>query len=114
MKKKIISLSLLTLGFCSLAFAAEYISPEVGFKKYAVPSKKMRDSELSDSYKVESGVETSRQIASEEEVERDPSSIVTNSKNKPNYEPEVKEENPTEAPKPWLFNKSERNGGGSF
>ena len=109
MKKKIISLSLLTLGFCSLAFAAEYISPEVGFKKHAMPSKQMKASELNDSYKVESGAETSRQIASEVEAERDPSSVVATSDKKSNYEPEVKEEAPMDTPKPWLY-KSERQG----
>ena len=101
MKKKIVTLSLLTLGFSSFAFAAEYISPEVGFKNYAAPSKEMKTADFGDHYKVESGNETSRQIASEVEAVRDPSSVVTKVKKKYEVEPEVKE-SPIEAPKPWL------------
>ncbi len=102
MKKKIVSLSLLTLGFCSFAFAAEYISPEVGFKNYAAPSKEMKTADFGEHYKVESGNEASRQIASEVEAERDPSSITTKSKKSYEAEPEIKEA-PMETPKPWLL-----------
>ena len=101
MKKKIVSLSLLTLGFCSLAFAADYISPEVGFKKLAAPSKEIKVADLGEHYKVESGVETTRQIASEE-AEREPSSVAAKAKKKEAWVPEVQEA-PAEAPRPWLY-----------
>lgn len=107
MKKKLISLSLLTLGICSLAIATEYKSPEVGFKKYAAPSKEMKTADFGDHYKVETGIETTRQIASEEEFDREPSSV--KAKDKKKFEavvPEVKEE-AVEAPKPWLYRMNE-------
>ncbi len=104
MKKKIVSLSLLTLGVCSLAFAAEYKTPEVGFKQHAAPSKEMKTADFGEHYKVEMGVETTRQIASEEEVEsdREPSSVAAKAKKKFVPTPEVKEA-PAEVPQPWLY-----------
>ncbi len=102
MKKKIVSLSLLTLGICSLAYATEYESPEVGFKKYAAPSKEMKTADFGDHYKVETGIETTRQIASEEESDREPSSVVGKEKKK--YVPvEEVQEMPVEGPKPWMY-----------
>lgn len=106
MKKKIVSLSLLTLGICSLAYAAEYKSPEVGFKKHVAPSKEMKTADFGEHYKVEMGAETTRQIASEEESEREPSSVMAKDKKKFAPVPEVKEE-PVDAPKPWTY-RSER------
>lgn len=109
MKKKVISLSLLTLGICSLAIATEYKSPEVGFKRYAAPSKEMKTADFGDHYKVETGIETNRQIASEEESDREPSSVKAKEKKKfVPVEPEVKEE-ATEAPKPWLYRMNQNN-----
>ena len=109
MNKKFVSLSLLTLGFCSFAFAAEYVSPEVGFKKYAAPTKEMKVSEMDEHYKVEKGVEASRDIASKEESDREPSSVTTKSPKK--YEEPESKEAPSDAPKPWLFrNQHERTG----
>lgn len=102
-----ISLSLLTLAICSLAFAAEYKSPEVGFKMRAAPSKEMKVAEFGDHYKVESGVETDRQIASEEESDREPSSVVAKEHKKKPYFDEKKEEAPVEAPRPWLHRTEE-------
>lgn len=107
MKKKIVTLSLLTLGICSLAMAAEYNNPEVGFKKYAAPSKEMKTADFGDHYKVETGIETTRQIASEEESDREPSSIKAKGKKK--FEepaPEIKEE-AVEGPKPWMYRTNE-------
>lgn len=106
MKKKIIALSLLTLGVCSLAVATEYKNPEVGFKKYAAPSKEMKTAEFGEHYKVETGIETTRQIASEEESDREPSSVVAKEKKKFVPAPEVKEE-PVEGPKPWMYRTDE-------
>lgn len=106
MKKKVIALSLLTLGICSLAVATEYKNPEVGFKKYAAPSKEMKTADFGDHYKVETGIETTRQIASEEESDREPSSVVAKDKKKFVPVPEVKDE-PVEAPKPWLYRTNE-------
>ena len=99
--KKILSLSLLTLAFCSLAIATEYNSPEVGFKAHAAPSKEMKTADFGEHYKVEDGKSNDRQIASEEDSsDRDPSSVVA--KKTKDFVPEVTEE-PTDAPKPWLY-----------
>ena len=102
MKKKIVSLSLLTLGVCSLAFAAEYKSPEVGFKKHSAPSKEMKTADFGEHYKVEMGVETTRQIASEEESDREPSSVAAKAKKK-KFVPAPEVQEMPEAPKPWLY-----------
>ncbi|MBC7712694.1 MAG: hypothetical protein H7177_05120 [Rhizobacter sp.] len=106
-KKKLLSLSLMTLAFCSLAVATEYKSPEVGFKTQAVPSKEMKTADFGDHYKVEDGRSNDRQIASEDEPsDRDPSSVVA--KKKKDFEPEVTEE-PVDAPKPWLYRNNQKN-----
>lgn len=104
--KKLISLSLLTLAFCSLAFAAEYNSPEVGFKKKVPSSKLMKTADFGEHYKVEDGDATDRQIASEEEVEdsdRDPSSVTAKKKKKFVKVEEAPVEEAADAPKPWLY-----------
>ncbi|MBY0414762.1 MAG: hypothetical protein K2Q18_11375 [Bdellovibrionales bacterium] len=95
MKKNMLLMSVLTLGTLSMAVAGEYVSPDVGFKPHAVPSKEMKTADFGDHYRVESGPGTDRQIASEES-DREPSSI---SKDKV----EVDENVPVDSPKPWLF-----------
>ena len=102
MKNKIMFLSLLTLGICSMAQALEYKSPEVGFKARSAPSKEMKTADFGDHYRVETGAMTDRQIASEES-DREPSSVLAKEKKKvvPKHEPEVVEE-PISAPKPWM------------
>jgi hypothetical protein len=102
--KSKISLSLMALGLCSLAFAEDYKSPEVEFKKRGVPSKEMKSAEFGDHYKVEAGTYTDRQIASEEESDRNPSSVVAADKKKPAYEPaEGDDKHEAETPQPWLY-----------
>jgi hypothetical protein len=104
MNKKMAVLSLLTLGVCTVAMAAEYKSPEVGFKAHAAPSKEMKVAEFGDHYKVESGMNNDRQIASEADSEREPSSVVASEKKK---EMEPEKDEAVEAPKPWLFRTDE-------
>ena len=104
MKNKMIALSLLALGVCSVAVADEYKSPEVGFKKHVAPSKEMKTADFGEHYKVESGLGNDRQIASEEDSDREPSSWIAKEKKK-DFEPKVEE--PTEAPKPWLYRTEE-------
>lgn len=108
--KSKISLSLMCFALCSVAIATEYKSPTVGFKKYAVPSKEMKVSEFGDHYKVETEtVNTDRQIASEEESDREPSSFVPEEKKSYDYDKEVKKDF-ADAPKPWLYrNEARRN-----
>ena len=98
--KKMLSLGLLTLALSSMAMAAEYASPDVGFKKHVIPSKEMKTADFGDYYKVEGAVATDRQIASEEESDREPSSVVAKEKKK---FVEEKAEDQVEAPKPWLY-----------
>lgn len=102
MKKKIVLLSLLTLGICSLAFAGEYKSPEVSFKKYVAPSKEMKVADFGEHYKVEMGLEATRQIASEEDSDREPSSVDAKATKKLAPAQEVKEVQ-VETPRPWLY-----------
>lgn len=106
--KKMISLSLLTLAFCSMAFAAEYKSPEVGFKKQVPPSKAMKTADFGDHYKVENGAAMDRQIASEDDEpsDRDPSSVVAKKKMKKMEDTHVVDE-AADAPKPWLYRNQE-------
>ncbi|MBC7430292.1 MAG: hypothetical protein H7336_16885 [Bacteriovorax sp.] len=105
--KKMLSLSLLTLAFCSMAVATEYKGPEVGFKERAAPSKEMKTADFGDHFKVEDGRSNDRQIASEDESsERDPSSV--EAKKKKDFVPSASEE-PVEAPKPWLYRNEMKN-----
>ncbi len=106
MKTKLITLSLLTLALSSMAIATEYKSPEVGFKKHVAPSKEMKTAEFGEHYKVETGVMTDRQIASEEESDREPSSFKAKAKKK-KAEMEVKEDPKMDVPKPWLYKADE-------
>lgn len=102
MKKSMILMSVLTLGVASLAVAGEYVSPDVGFKPHAMPAKEMKAAELGDDhYKVETGVANDRQIASQaDDSDREPSSFV---KVKDKEAPEMDENGPTDAPKPWRY-----------
>lgn len=108
--KKMISLSLLTLAFCSMAFATEYKSPEVGFKKQIPPSKVMKTADFGDHYKVEDGKAMDRQIASEEDEpsERDPSSVMMKKKKMKMAEPAPEVEEAADVPKPWLYRANDR------
>ncbi len=105
----------MVLGLCSLAYAIEYKTPEVGFKDRAAPSKEMKVADWGDHYKVEKDFQANdRQIASENSSEvvsdssdREPSSVVA--KDKKNMDFDSKEDS-MEAPKPWLYrNEAKRN-----
>lgn len=98
MSKKMTVLSLLALGVCTVAVATEYISPDVGFKQHAAPLKEMKSADFGDHYKVESGV-TDRQIASEDETDREPSSVGAAEKK----EDVDMDKDHADAPKPWLL-----------
>lgn len=101
MKTKILSLAVLSLGVCTVAFAADYKSPNVGFKETAPSHKEIQVAEFNEEYKVEGAVKTDRQIASEKDSsDREPSSIVAKEKKK-----EVVEEKADDKvePKPWLY-----------
>ena len=106
--KKMISLSLLTLAFCGVAFAAEYKSPEVGFKKQIPPTKAMKTADFGDHYKVDNGNVMDRQIASEDDTpsDRDPSSVTAKKNMKKMDEAQVVDE-AIDAPKPWLYRNQE-------
>lgn len=83
MKIKTISLIALSLGVCAGAFATDYKAPE-----------------FNEDYKVEGAVKTDRGIASEEETDREPSSVVAKEKKK------VEQENVDKAePQPWTYTK---------
>jgi len=102
MKTKSMSLAVLSLSICTLAMAAEYKAPDVGIKKAAPSHKEIKVAEFNEEYKVEGAVSTDRQIASEEESDREPSSVVAHDKKKV----DVVEGAPSEEkfePKPWLY-----------
>ncbi|MGZ3809839.1 MAG: hypothetical protein ACXVCE_17275, partial [Bacteriovorax sp.] len=82
MKTKTISLAVLSLGICSLAFAAEYNSPGVKFKATSPSAKETQVAEFNEDYKVEGAVKTERGIASENDSEREPSSVTAAEKKK--------------------------------
>jgi hypothetical protein len=84
MKIKLISLIALSLGVCAVAFATDYKAPE-----------------FNEDYKVEGAVKTDRQIASEKESDREPSSVVATEKKK-KVEDDKEEKSD---PQPWLFQK---------
>jgi hypothetical protein len=100
MKTKVLAVVALSLGVCTWAFAAEYKSPEVGFKATSPSYKETKVAEFNDEYKVEGAVKTDRGIASEKESDREPSSIVAAEKKK--HEEEEQQEDKVE-PKPWLY-----------
>lgn len=83
MKIKTISLIALSLGLCAGAIATEY-----------------KAAEFNEDYKVEGAVKTDRGIASEQESDREPSSVVAKEKKK------VEEDEATKAePQPWTYSK---------
>lgn len=110
MKTKYVSVLAFLLGVCTLAIAAEYKSPDVKLKKAEPSYKEAQTAEFSEEYKVEGVVKTDRQIASEEESDREPSSVKAESKKKINP-PMVEEPKEEEImPKPWMYgNKTESN-----
>ena len=103
LNKKMISLTLATLGLCSLAVATEYNAPKVLYKAHSPAAAPARAADLGENMKVESADTTDRQIASEEEADRDPSSLTTHTKKK--VVEEDKKEKPEEdmIPKPWMY-----------
>lgn len=102
MKTKSLSLAVLSLSICTLAMAAEYKSPKVGLKKASPSHKEIKVAEFNDEYKVEGAAVTDRQIASKEESEREPSSVVAHDKKKADV---VDEKDPGDKvePQPWLY-----------
>ncbi len=103
----------MALGLCSLAYAIEYKTPEIGFKDHAAPSKEMKVAEWGDNYKVEKDFQANdRQIASEAgsemaiDSDREPSSVVAKDKKKMVVQ-EPKDES-FEAPKPWMYRSESR------
>ena len=102
MKTKTISLAVLSLGVCTLAMAAEYKAPTVGFKERAPSHEVSKVAEFNEEYKVEGAAKTDRQIASEKDPsDREPSSVVAEEK-KHKMEAEGKSDEKFE-PKPWLY-----------
>lgn len=103
MKRNYISLAVLSLSLCTLAIAAEYNSPKLGFKEVSPATTEMKTVGFNEDYKVEGAVKTDRQIASEQEVSdhREPSSVVAKEKKAPVVE-EIKVDEKFD-PKPWLF-----------
>ena len=102
MKTKAISLAILSLSVCTLAMAADYKTPLVGFRETAPSNNATNMTEVHDDYKVEEAVSPDRQIASEKDSsERVPSSIVAEDK-KPMGDDDMKVEGKIE-PKPWLY-----------
>lgn len=113
MKTKTISLAVISLGVCTLAMAAEYKAPTVGFKEAAPSHKATEMMEFNDEYKVEGAVKTDRQIASEKDPsEREPSSLIAMKKKKVEQETvgEEKKEDDKMTPTPWLYNKNKQDG----
>lgn len=76
MKTKIVATMIVTLGVYSWAHASEYKTPEVGLKTVTPTETVAKSAEFSDDYKVEGAVKADRQIASEEDSDREPSSVV--------------------------------------
>jgi len=101
MKIKFISLAVLSLGICTLAISAEYKSPKVAFKKATPSHQETKMAEFSEEYKMEGAVKADRQIASEEDHDREPSSVVGHDK-KQHEEVDEKASEEFE-PKPWLY-----------
>jgi hypothetical protein len=100
MKTKIIATMIVTLGVYSWAHASEYKTPEVGLKTVTPTETVAKTADFSDDYKLEGAVKADRQIASEEESDREPSSVVAE---------DEKEEKTTDdkvSPEPWNYNKS--------
>ncbi len=102
MKTKIISMIALSFSACSLLFAGEYKSPSIGFKKVSPTETVAKAEEFNEDYKVEPAVKTDRQIASESDSDREPSSLLTDEEK----EKEDKKEDSVE-PQPWRYNKNQ-------
>lgn len=83
------------------AYAADYKTPSVEFKKAVPAHTESRVAEFAEDYKVEGAVKTDRGIASEKESEREPSSVVATEKKK--VEDEQNDEPDKAMPKPWLY-----------
>ena len=99
MMSKTFSLLALSMGLSTLAMAAEYKTPEVGFKEMAPSTKLSGTADFNDGYKVEKAVQADRQIASEKDpTDREPSSYTHD---KDGVDEDAKVDEP-EA-KPWLF-----------
>jgi hypothetical protein len=104
LNKKMISLSLLSMVVCSLAFSAEYKTPKVAFKGHAPAKAEMVAADTGENLKVEGYSNNDRQIASEEDKDREPSSLKTDSKKKEVVVEEKHEYPDSEVqPKPWLY-----------
>jgi hypothetical protein len=101
MKTKIIATKIVTLGVYSWAFASEYKTPEVGLKTVTPTETVAKTAEFSDDYKVEGAVKADRQIASEEDSDREPSSVVAEDEKE-----EKKSDEDKVSPEPWNYNKS--------
>lgn len=101
MKTKTMSLIALSLGVCTIVYAAEYKSPDVKFKKATPSYTATKKTEVDDEYKVEGAAYADRGIASEKDTDREPSSLVAAQKKKVEVE-EPKNEEKFE-PKPWLY-----------
>jgi hypothetical protein len=97
MKSKTFSLAAVSLGLCTLAMAAEYKTPDVGFKETAPSVKVAGATNFDEGYKVEKAALADRQIASEKDsAEREPSSYNHDAKDK-----DVKADE--HEVKPWLY-----------
>ena len=102
---KMISLTMLTLCICSLAYATEYKSPKLLYKAHTPANTAVRSADMGENMKVEGPVvETDRGIASEEESDREPSSLKDKKKEVVKAE-EPKAESPEHdmMPKPWMY-----------
>ena len=91
---------IVTLGVYSWAHASEYKTPEVGLKTVTPTETVAKSAEFSDDYKVEGAVKADRQIASEEDSDREPSSVVAED------EKEEKTSDEKVSPEPWNYNQS--------
>ena len=105
MKTKTISLTVLSLGVCAWALAADYQTPNVGFKETAPSTAVTKVAEFNEDYKVEGPVKADRQIASEkDDSDREPSSQGLNKKTMADdaSDPEKKPDEKI-GPKPWEY-----------
>lgn len=105
LNKKMISLTLLSLAVCSLAVATDYQTPKVLFKGHSPATTAMVGADTAEHMKVEGIGYNDRQIASEEESDREPSSLKAEMKKKAVAKEEEKTESPDSdmMPKPWMY-----------
>lgn len=104
MKIKLTMLITMTFGLCTYALAGDYSAPEVKFKKMTPPTVEAKPVTLDEGYKYEAPVANDRQIASEEDTDREPSSIATKIETKK----EIEYEKDTVEPQPWTYNKNKK------